>query len=102
MKVEQRSTIAEKLRLKSHDLTATERKLMSTLFANYPMAGLVSITEYAREAGVSAPGQEGPTLPLINVEGDINRLVGDGDAVRPYPLLRAVSRYGFEIGRAHV
>ena len=55
MKVEQRSTIAEKLRLKSHDLTATERKLMSTLFANYPMAGLVSITEYAREAGVSTP-----------------------------------------------
>ena len=35
--------------------TAAERKLMATLFANYPMAGLVSITEFAREAGVSTP-----------------------------------------------
>jgi DNA-binding MurR/RpiR family transcriptional regulator len=28
---------------------------MSTLFSNYPMAGLTSITEFAREAGVSTP-----------------------------------------------
>lgn len=55
MKAEPRITVAEKLRLKSQDLTATERKLMSALFANYPMAGLVSITEFAREAGVSTP-----------------------------------------------
>jgi len=55
MRGQQRNTIAERLRLKSGDLTAAERKLMSTLFANYPMAGLVSITEFAREAGVSTP-----------------------------------------------
>lgn len=55
MRHEPRITIAEKLRLKSHDLTSTERKLMSALFANYPMAGLVSITEFARGAGVSTP-----------------------------------------------
>jgi DNA-binding MurR/RpiR family transcriptional regulator len=49
------TTIAERLRLKSVDLTSAERKLMATLFANYPMAGLVSITEFAREACVSTP-----------------------------------------------
>ena len=55
MRAQQRNTIAERLRLKSDNLTAAERKLMSALFANYPMAGLVSITEFAREAGVSTP-----------------------------------------------
>jgi DNA-binding MurR/RpiR family transcriptional regulator len=49
------TTIAERLRLKTHALTAAERKLMATLFANYPMAGLASITEFAREAKVSTP-----------------------------------------------
>ncbi|HRX35601.1 MAG TPA: MurR/RpiR family transcriptional regulator [Aestuariivirga sp.] len=49
------TTVAERLRLKSGELTAAERKLMATLFANYPMAGLVSITEFAREADVSTP-----------------------------------------------
>ncbi len=56
MSPQQRSaTVAERLREKSGELTAAERKLMSTLFANYPMAGLVSITEFAREAEVSTP-----------------------------------------------
>ena len=55
MRAQQRNTIAERLRLKSDNLTAAERKLMSALFANYPMAGLVSITEFAREAHVSTP-----------------------------------------------
>ncbi len=55
MRPQPRVTVAEKLRLKSGELTATERKLMSALFANYPMAGLVSITEFARTAGVSTP-----------------------------------------------
>ncbi|MBI2718696.1 MAG: MurR/RpiR family transcriptional regulator [Rhizobiales bacterium] len=49
------TTIAERLRLKAAELTAAERKLMATLFANYPMAGLASITEFAREACVSTP-----------------------------------------------
>lgn len=49
------TTIAERLRLQSAELTAAERKLMSALFSNYPMAGLVSITEFAREADVSTP-----------------------------------------------
>lgn len=52
---QQRNTIAERLRLQSAELTAAERKLMSTLFSNYPMAGLASITEFAREADVSTP-----------------------------------------------
>jgi DNA-binding MurR/RpiR family transcriptional regulator len=49
------ATVAERLREKSGELTAAERKLMVTLFANYPMAGLVSITEFARIAAVSTP-----------------------------------------------
>jgi len=55
MAPQSRTTIAERLRLKSGELTAAERKLMAALFANYPMAGLVSITEFAREASVSTP-----------------------------------------------
>ncbi len=56
MRAQQRSTtVAERLRLKAAELTAAERKLMTALFANYPMAGLVSITEFAREAAVSTP-----------------------------------------------
>ena len=43
------TTVAERLRLMSGDLTAAERKLMAALFANYPMAGLGSITDFARE-----------------------------------------------------
>lgn len=49
------ATIAEKLRLGASRLTAAERKLMAALFANYPMAGLSSITEFAGDAGVSTP-----------------------------------------------
>ena len=56
MRSQQRSTtVAERLRLKSGELTAAERKLMAALFANYPVAGLGSITEFAREAAVSTP-----------------------------------------------
>lgn len=49
------TTVAERLRLMSAELTAAERKLMAALFANYPMAGLGSISDFAREAGVSTP-----------------------------------------------
>ena len=49
------TTVAERLRLMSGELTAAERKLMAALFANYPMAGLGSITDFAREADVSTP-----------------------------------------------
>ncbi len=41
------------------------------------------------------PGREGPTKPLPQVEGDLQRLLGDENAIRPFPLLRAVSLYGF-------
>ena len=49
------STVAERLRLMSGELTAAERKLMAALFADYPMAGLGSITDFARAAEVSTP-----------------------------------------------
>jgi DNA-binding MurR/RpiR family transcriptional regulator len=50
-----RTTIAEKLRFKAGELTAAERKLMAALFADYPVAGLSSMSEFARDAGVSTP-----------------------------------------------
>jgi DNA-binding MurR/RpiR family transcriptional regulator len=53
--MQQRATIAEKLRLKSAELTAAERKLTAALLANYPVAGLSSITTFARTARVSTP-----------------------------------------------
>jgi DNA-binding MurR/RpiR family transcriptional regulator len=55
MSEQSQSTIAELLRLNAHELTAAERKLMAALFANYPMAGLASITDFARGAAVSTP-----------------------------------------------
>ena len=56
---------------------------------------VVTAAVTAAEPGVPAPGLEGPTRPLTRVEGDVERLVGDADALRPFPQLRAVSLYGF-------
>jgi DNA-binding MurR/RpiR family transcriptional regulator len=55
MPPKQATTVAEKLRLMSGKLTAAESKLMAALFANYPVAGLGSITDFARAARVSTP-----------------------------------------------
>lgn len=55
MSTKRQSTIAEKLRMKAGELTAAEKKLMAALFANYPVAGLSSITEFAKLADVSTP-----------------------------------------------
>lgn len=55
MSGQSKTTVAELLRLNAHALTAAERKLMAALFANYPMAGLASMTDFAREAAVSTP-----------------------------------------------
>lgn len=51
----QATTVAEKLRLMSGRLTAAEAKLMAVLLADYPVAGLGSITDFARAAKVSTP-----------------------------------------------
>jgi len=48
-------TVAERLRMMSGKLTAAEAKLTAALFASYPVAGLGSITDFARAAGVSTP-----------------------------------------------
>ncbi|ACB76778.1 CHASE2 domain-containing protein [Opitutus terrae] len=45
------------------------------------------------EAGAEA--ERGPTEPLRHVEGEITRLLGDADALRPFPALRKESWYGF-------
>lgn len=47
------------------------------------------------EPGEPAPGLEGPTQPITDVQGDIGQLIGEKDAIRPFPRLRAVSLYGF-------
>src|SRR5262245_54252366 len=48
-------TIAERIRLASTRLTPAEHKLANALLASYPVAGLSSITEFARAAKVSTP-----------------------------------------------
>jgi len=47
MKPQARDTIAERIRLHGKQLTAAEHKLVDALLANYPVAGLSSITELA-------------------------------------------------------
>ncbi len=49
------STISELIRTRYSDLTRKERKFADTLLANYPVAGLASITEVAENAEVSTP-----------------------------------------------
>ena len=49
------ATVAELIRASLSELTRTERKLASSLMANYPVAGLSSITEVANRADVSTP-----------------------------------------------
>ncbi|MFT5706083.1 MAG: DNA-binding MurR/RpiR family transcriptional regulator [Oceanospirillaceae bacterium] len=49
------TTIVECIKASYSQFTRSERKLADTLIANYPMAGLVSITEFARKGQVSTP-----------------------------------------------
>lgn len=55
MSVVSKGTIAEFIRTSYKDFTRAERKLADTLVANYPVAGLVSITEFAKTGQVSTP-----------------------------------------------
>ena len=48
-------TVRELIREQSDSLTTSERKLCTALLANYPAAGLASITKFAQDAGVSTP-----------------------------------------------
>jgi DNA-binding MurR/RpiR family transcriptional regulator len=48
-------TIAERIRSEMHRFTPTERKAAQVLLANYPVAGLETVAEFAGRAGVSAP-----------------------------------------------
>lgn len=48
-------TIAERIRDEMHRFTPTERKAAHVLLANYPVAGLETVAEFARRATVSAP-----------------------------------------------
>ncbi len=48
-------TVAERLQARQARLTPAERQLAAVLTADYPVAGLRSITALAREAGVSPP-----------------------------------------------
>jgi len=71
---------------------------MAAIVQRVTRLGVQVVTAAVRssEPGVPPlPGKEGPTQPLRNVVGDISRLLGDADAIRPFPLLRAVSLYGF-------
>lgn len=48
-------TIAEEINANFDKFTPSERKLANTLLANYPMAGMETITDLAATAGVSTP-----------------------------------------------
>ncbi|MFT5658229.1 MAG: DNA-binding MurR/RpiR family transcriptional regulator [Gammaproteobacteria bacterium] len=48
-------TIAEKIKQRFDQFTPAERVLANNLIGNYPMAGLVTITELAKSAKVSTP-----------------------------------------------
>lgn len=48
-------TISELIRTRYNDLTRKERTFADCILANYPMAGLASITEVAENASVSTP-----------------------------------------------
>ncbi|BBE72420.1 MurR/RpiR family transcriptional regulator [Oharaeibacter diazotrophicus] len=48
-------TIGERIREEMHRFTPTERKAAHVLLANYPVAGLETVAEFARRAAVSAP-----------------------------------------------
>jgi DNA-binding MurR/RpiR family transcriptional regulator len=54
-KTAQPETVAERIRLGTSKLTPAERKLAHALLTNYPVAGLSSITEFAKSARVSTP-----------------------------------------------
>ena len=48
------TTIAERIRAGFNRLTRAERQLANALMANYPVAGLTSITELAKTAATNA------------------------------------------------
>lgn len=48
-------TVAELIRLNFDRLTRSEKQIANTLLGDYPVAGLQSITEFARAADVSSP-----------------------------------------------
>lgn len=52
---QQGSTVREQIRAHFSTLTQSERKFATALLENYPSAGLASITEVAKAAGVSTP-----------------------------------------------
>jgi len=51
----QDGTVAERIRSASANLTRAEQQLANTIFENYPVSGLGSITALAEASGVSTP-----------------------------------------------
>lgn len=49
------STVAERIRSLIGDFTTKERRVARHLLANYPLAGLQTVAQFAAEAGVSGP-----------------------------------------------
>ncbi len=49
------TTIADQIRTRIQEFTATERKAAHVLLATYPLAGLEPVADFASRAGVSAP-----------------------------------------------
>jgi DNA-binding MurR/RpiR family transcriptional regulator len=47
--------IAQRVTARLSEMPASERKVAQTLMANYPLAGLRTVAEFSKDAGVSAP-----------------------------------------------
>jgi DNA-binding MurR/RpiR family transcriptional regulator len=54
-KIKTKATIAELIRAQFNEFKPAERKIATHLLSNYPMAGLVSITELSANSKVSTP-----------------------------------------------
>ena len=52
-RVKTKATIAERIRAQFNQFKPAERKIATHLLSNYPMAGLVSITELSATSKVS-------------------------------------------------
>lgn len=91
-----RVTIAEQIRERMQEFTATERKAAHVLLATYPLAGLEPVAEFAGRAGVSAPTvlRFVARLGLGSYPDFQKRLRGELEAQLKTPLMKADSYAG--------
>lgn len=99
-------TVVERIRRVRNDLAPAERRVVETLLAHYPMAGLGSVAQLAAAAGTSAPtvlrllgklGFDGYPAFRERLRGEVAARLFSSDDVYPaaaeHPLGRAERAY---------